>query len=414
MGLFFVPGRKMLIKYKIASPGVEKRTVDGYMNKNDKTMKKTLDEKYEQDLKAAGEAIDRGSAADGAFAGGERISDERVEELVESVRRANQIDRAAAERRLAMRLDVMRRSRRMVRRWTLVGCAAAAMALFFLAQPWLMPERRPAAPAAVPLRVPVALGDITVPTIISAGADDEILAFDSLELVDAGQAYDMRGDSALLREARKPVAYNRIVIPKGYTYRVELADGSRVTLNAGSELRYPVMFGDSLREVEFRGEGYFEVAKGATPFVVRAGDTRVRVYGTRFNFLHSESLALSEAVLVEGSIGMSFKGKEVKIRPNERVSCSLGDSLLRVDTVDPSEYTAWLGESFKYNGTRLDKIMHDIANWYGVEIAVSPELRSLPYTLEIDKSTTLADVMRMMELITSRTIKQEGGTYLIY
>ena len=92
----------------------------------------------------------------------------------------------------------------------------------------------------------------------------------------------------------------------------------------------------------------------------------------------------------------------------------LPDSLLRVDTVDPSEYTAWLGESFKYNGTRLDKIMHDIANWYGVEIAVSPELRSLPYTLEIDKSTTLADVMRMMELITSRTIKQEGGTYLIY
>ena len=70
------------------------------------------------------------------------------------------------------------------------------------------------------------------------------------------------------------MVYNRVVIPKGYTYRVELADGSRVTLNAGSELRYPVEFRDSLREVEFRGEGYFEVAKDAAPFVVRAGDGR--------------------------------------------------------------------------------------------------------------------------------------------
>lgn len=366
-------------------------------------MRKTLDEKYEKDLDVARKAIAGGDAA------GEDISAGRVEELIEDVRRVNRIDRKAAERKLAMRLDVMRLSRRMRRRWLFVGGVAAAMALFFVAQPLLVPQEKAEEPVA-----PVVLGEITVPTIIASGADDEILAFDSLEIEDARNVYKAERDSVLPEAVRKKAAYNRIVIPKGYTYLVELADGSRVTLNAGSELRYPVEFRDSLREVEFRGEGYFEVAKSAAPFVVRAGDARVRVYGTKFNFLYSDALSLSEAVLVEGSIGMSVREKEVRIKPNERVYCSLGDSVLKVEKVDPADYLGWLGASFKYHGARLDKIMHDIACWYGVEIDLSPDVRSQTYTLEIDKSTPVDKVMEMMGLITGRTIKQEGGAYSIY
>ena len=85
----------------------------------------------------------------------------------------NRIDREAAERKLAMRLDVMRLSRRMRRRWLFVGGVAAAMALFFVAQPLLMPEEVVEEPVA-----PVVLGEITVPTVIASGADDEILAFE--------------------------------------------------------------------------------------------------------------------------------------------------------------------------------------------------------------------------------------------
>lgn len=371
-------------------------------------MRKTLDEKYEKDLDVAREAIAKGRAAENDAAGG-RISAERIEELIEEVHQVNRIDREAAERKLAMRLDVMRLSRRMRRRWLFVGGVAAAMALFFVAQPLLMPEEVAEEPVA-----PVVLGEITVPTVIASGADDEILAFDSLEIEDARNVYKAERDSVLPETVRKKVVYNRVVIPKGYTYRVELADGSRVTLNAGSELRYPVEFRDSLREVEFRGEGYFEVAKDAAPFVVRAGDARVRVYGTKFNFLYSDALSLSEAVLVEGSIGMSVGDKEVRIKPNERVYCSWTDSLLKTDKVDPADYMGWLGTSFKYNGTRLDRIMFDMARWYGVEIAVSPEMRSRTYTLEIDKSTPVEETMRMMELITGKTIKQEGGAYSVY
>ena len=67
--------------------------------------------------------------------------------------------------------------------------------------------------------------------------------------------------------------------------------------------------------MEFTGEAYFEVEKSDKPFIVKAGDSRVQVYGTRFNLFYSEKLALAEAVLVEGSIGMTANGKKLRLFP---------------------------------------------------------------------------------------------------
>lgn len=48
-------------------------------------------------------------------------------------------------------------------------------------------------------------------------------------------------------------------------------------------------------------------------------ETKVTVYGTRFNLFYSDRLTVTEAVLVEGSIGLMAGGKETKIRPNQRI-----------------------------------------------------------------------------------------------
>ena len=341
----------------------------------------------------------------------------RIEGMVDRAHEVGRLNRETALQKFIARLDMLRRLRAMKHRWLYAGSAAAALALFFVVQPLLMREEPQLRQVAKVEVAPITLGEITVPILIAAGEGDEIIAYDSLDVED--DLYEVTGEKEKVEryhmngDRQKEVRYNRIIIPRGYTYQVALADGSRVTLNAGSELRYPENFVDSTREVDFRGEGYFEVAKSDKPFVVRSGDTRVKVYGTKFNFLYSEALRVSEAVLVEGSIGMSVGDGEVKILPNERVRCSWADSVLRVDQVDPSDFTGWMGTSFRYNGARLDKIMHDFSCWYGVTIHVSEEMRALPYTLEIDKSESIEDVMRMMELILDKTIKKEGGAYFI-
>lgn len=55
--------------------------------------------------------------------------------------------------------------------------------------------------------------------------------------------------------------YNTIQTPVGGKFQLNLADGSKVWLNSASSLRFPVFFAGDTREVELKGEAYFEVSK---------------------------------------------------------------------------------------------------------------------------------------------------------
>lgn len=241
------------------------------------------------------------------------------------------------------------------------------------------------------------------------------VAVRTLDLVKEDWTYDVAKEFA--NEARVeeivPVTFEKAVIPAGYTYTVALADGSKVILNAGSELRFPSRFGDTARVVELKGEAYFEVAKSAVPFVVKAGDARVQVYGTRFNLLCSEELGLTEAVLVEGSIGMAVGGQEVRIVPNQRVFASTNDTL-QVEQVKAEEYITWLGNSFEYHGMSLERIIYDINRWYDIHIEVPSEWRKQLFYIEFDKSSTRERTLQILGIVIGRDItKKEGSIYVI-
>lgn len=381
-------------------------------------MRKHENDIEEKDLEMAEEAIKQSENIKEGLAFrevgeiGGKMPSGKVEEMVESVHKASKIDKKESVERMLTEIKRRGRKKRMVRVWwSAGGSVAAAILVFFTLTQWFPWGEKPEEK-----KIPtIALTEIKVPTLITMENDHDILSLETLDLKDAKVGYIVKesGQSEEIIDAEKPIRYNRVVIPAGFTYKVKLADSSVVTLNAGSELRFPNEFRDSLREVEFSGEAYFEVKKSGKPFVVKAGNTRVRVYGTRFNLFYCEKLALSEAVLVEGSIGMTANGKETKITPNQRVFYSMKDSVVRAKNVDPADYIGWLGNSFKYNGARLDKIVFDIAQWYGVEIQLAPGLEKQTFSLEFDKSSTVEWVVRALGLIIDKPIKIEGGVYYI-
>ena len=67
-------------------------------------------------------------------------------------------------------------------------------------------------------------------------------------------------DASLLKNSQAP-NYNTLTTPAGGQYKVVLADGSKVWLNASSSLHFPTAFTGKYRSVELSGEGYFEIAK---------------------------------------------------------------------------------------------------------------------------------------------------------
>ena len=86
--------------------------------------------------------------------------------------------------------------------------------------------------------------------------------------------------------AETPVAslVNEISTKPGSKSRVQLPDGTVVTLNAGSKLSYDKEYGKELREVSLTGEGFFEVTKmKEKPFIIHTSSINIKVLGTVFN-----------------------------------------------------------------------------------------------------------------------------------
>ena len=82
-----------------------------------------------------------------------------------------------------------------------------------------------------------------------------------------------------------PVVYNEVAATNAKVVNISLPDGSKVSLYAGSTLKYPDRFSDEERLVILDGEGTFEVKPNPkNPFYVETTDgTRVKAYGTKFS-----------------------------------------------------------------------------------------------------------------------------------
>ncbi|MCK5702595.1 MAG: FecR domain-containing protein, partial [Cyclobacteriaceae bacterium] len=99
--------------------------------------------------------------------------------------------------------------------------------------------------------------------------------------------------------------YNDIETPKGSSTIINLPDGRKIWLNAGSKLRYPQNFTKNERAVFLEGEAFFDVAKDKNrQFLVRTSDLIVKVFGTKFNVKSYPDENAVETTLVEGSISI--------------------------------------------------------------------------------------------------------------
>ncbi len=110
--------------------------------------------------------------------------------------------------------------------------------------------------------------------------------------------------------------------PLGSRSFVQLADGSKVWLNAGSTLKYKNSFGTVNRELVLTGEAFFEVKKNETlPFIVKTSDMDIIALGTKFNVKAYSEEKTIETTLIEGSVKLestNAKMQNVILKPNEK------------------------------------------------------------------------------------------------
>ena len=169
---------------------------------------------------------------------------------------------------------------------------------------------------------------------------------------------------------------NEIVTPNGSRNTFTLGDGSRVTLNAGSRLRWDHDFGAGTRDVYLDGEAYFVVTHdGGRPFRVHARGAIAHDLGTRFTVRAYPELPQLEVVVAEGSVSLRHD------RGEARDSALLGAGQLGrlgaswpptiESNVAVDRWTAWTNGSLVLEGLTLKEALPQLERWYDAKITLA-------------------------------------------
>jgi len=211
------------------------------------------------------------------------------------------------------------------------------------------------------------------------------------------------------------LSFNTISTPKGGQYQVLLPDGTKVWLNAASQLRFPVAFTGNDRKVELSGEAYFEVAKNKDkPFKVLTTHQEIEVFGTHFNVNAYANEAITKTTLLEGKVRVT-KGKTTAwLKPGQQALNSATSANLMVKEVsDLSEAVAWKNGLFMFDNEDIYTIMNKISRWYDVDVQYVEDLHGKTYSGNISKFKEVTEVLKTMELTGTIHFKIEGRRILV-
>ena len=193
--------------------------------------------------------------------------------------------------------------------------------------------------------------------------------------------------------------------PMGGTVNFELPDGSKVWLNAGSEIQYPAIFGKEAREVNILGEAYFEVEKADAPFLVNNPGPQVKVYGTQFNV---NAYANEEEVIValaEGMVSLQVNNDEVYLEPGEISKFDKTNHGLTISKTNIDQYVSWREGKLIFRDATFASIARTLERRYNAGISITDtEIANNKYNAIIRGET----FEQILELLThSAPIKYE-------
>ena len=195
--------------------------------------------------------------------------------------------------------------------------------------------------------------------------------------------------------------YNTLKVPLGGEFFLILSDSTKIWLNSGTTLRYPVWFSKNERVVELEGEAYFQVEKAEAPFRVQSLGQTVEVLGTQFNLTAYEDSPAVLTTLVEGKlkIFLTDNPEKQEILLPGRQSCFSRDArTLAQYEVNINEFVAWKDGWFVFNHATLKSMMQTLSRWYNVNVIFgNKNSESIRFTGEIRRYDNLNELLFFIE-----------------
>lgn len=164
------------------------------------------------------------------------------------------------------------------------------------------------------------------------------------------------------------VAYTEIQTGIGETRSVTLADGTQVTLNVCSKLKYPGQFLEDDRKVELTGQAFFKVAKNEDqPFIVHTNKFDVRVLGTEFDVRAYSQDELLSVNVERGKVQVDMPEAMTRLVANEKlVINSLNNSYYK--ETESGNVAIWRSGNLLFKKTPLKEVAKELERVYDCKI----------------------------------------------
>jgi transmembrane sensor len=232
--------------------------------------------------------------------------------------------------------------------------------------------------------------------------------------------------------------------PSRVKSKVTLSDGTVITLNSETVLKYPPAFTGKTREVYLDGEAFFDVTKDHDhPFIVHAGKMSIRVLGTAFNIRSYANDPASETTLIRGAIEVTLSDRpsdRIILKPNEKlvlrrsrvkeISTKRHQAVLSRDVVNtnyalttltylkPNDTTAvetsWVNNQLVFKDEEFKAIANQMERWYGIKMKFkNSEAKKYRFTGVFDKETVF-QALKALQMIEPFTYKRENETIYIF
>lgn len=201
-----------------------------------------------------------------------------------------------------------------------------------------------------------------------------------------------------------------------------LSDGSTITLNANSSLRYPSRHSGEDLEVWLEGEAYFDIVNKTGPdarlFSVNVSGGTVEVLGTKFNVNTYEQKA-TEVVLVEGRVDLKMRDTlnqtedSYEMSPGEMSLISQISENISTRKVESDMYTAWTHDKLVFDRTPLTKVAKRVKHIYGVHFDLNGY--GLKETLVSGSlpSNNIEVFLKTLENMLDRPVLKKNGVIMV-
>lgn len=225
--------------------------------------------------------------------------------------------------------------------------------------------------------------------------------------------------SGVLKQKPVLISWNEKHTIMGEKYLATLSDGSTITLNADSKLKYPARFTNSTRDIYLEGEAYFEVKHDSSkPFIVHSGNISTTVLGTKFNvsaFPNEKNIAVS---LVEGSVKVSKEGSGnveniVMLQPDQQLVYNKENEIGTVEQFELQEATGWKDNKLIFRKETFANVLVKLERAYGVKFELQDKSFSgqkITANFQNESLWTVSESLKKLTGLQYKTVKENNVT----